>query len=117
MYLNINFLSPDPSVFVKLISVNINNALLKIPLQYNYTDMKTKIFRLWAYDQPTKFNKLTPWNIILPEKLIVAWLVKKFLVLYGTRSFITVFTGVGHIPPLKPILGLMNPVHIFTLFL
>jgi len=41
-------------------------------------------------------NSLTPWSRVLPEKLTVTQLVKKFLVFYGTRRFITVFTRARH---------------------
>jgi hypothetical protein len=37
-------------------------------------------------------NKITPWNRVLLEKLTVTEVVKKFLVLYGTRSFVAAFT-------------------------
>jgi len=36
---------------------------------------------------------LTPWNKVLLEKLTGLQLVKKFLVFYGTRMFITAFTS------------------------
>jgi hypothetical protein len=39
---------------------------------------------------------LTPWCRILFEKLIVTQLVKKILLSYGTRRFITVFTKARH---------------------
>ena len=35
---------------------------------------------------------LTPWNRVLPEKLTVPQLLKKFPAFYGTRRFITAFT-------------------------
>ena len=35
---------------------------------------------------------LTPWRIIIPEKLIGFQLVKKFPAFYGTPKFITAFT-------------------------
>jgi hypothetical protein len=35
---------------------------------------------------------LTPWNIVLLEKIIVSQLVKNFPAFYGTRMFITAFT-------------------------
>jgi hypothetical protein len=38
------------------------------------------------------YTPLTPWNIVLLEKLIVIQLVKKLLAFYGTRRFFTVFT-------------------------
>jgi hypothetical protein len=37
-------------------------------------------------------TKLTSWSEVCPDELTVAQLVKKFLVFYGSRSFITVFT-------------------------
>jgi hypothetical protein len=42
------------------------------------------------------YNKLTPMTTVLLEKLIVAQLVRKFHVFYGTRRFITVFTIARH---------------------
>jgi hypothetical protein len=36
---------------------------------------------------------LTPWSIVLFEKLTGLQLVKKFLTFYGTRRFITAFTS------------------------
>jgi hypothetical protein len=36
--------------------------------------------------------KLTPWSRVLPEKLTVLQLLKKFPAFYGTRRFITAFT-------------------------
>jgi hypothetical protein len=47
-------------------------------------------------------------NTVLPfEKLIVAQLIKKLLVLYGTQRFITVFTKSRH---WVPILSQINPI-------
>jgi len=40
--------------------------------------------------------KLTPWSIILLEKIIVTHPFKKFPALFGTWRFITVFTRVHH---------------------
>jgi hypothetical protein len=42
-------------------------------------------------------NKLTPWSRVLPEKLVVLQLNKKFLAFYGTRRFITTFTTACHL--------------------
>ena len=39
---------------------------------------------------------LTPWCRVLLEKLTVLQLVKKFPAFYGTRRFITAFTGFRH---------------------
>jgi hypothetical protein len=49
------------------------------------------------YPEPDEFTLLTPWSRILLEKLIVTQLVKKFLVFYGTRFFITMFTRAHHL--------------------
>jgi len=40
---------------------------------------------------------LTPWSRALLEKLTGSQLVKKFLIFYGTRRFITVFTTAHHL--------------------
>jgi hypothetical protein len=37
-------------------------------------------------------EELSPWSIVLLEKLIVTYLVKKFHAFYGLRKFIAVFT-------------------------
>jgi hypothetical protein len=42
------------------------------------------------------FIVLTPWCRILFEELIVTQLVKKILLSYGTRRFITVFSQAHH---------------------
>jgi hypothetical protein len=34
---------------------------------------------------------ITPWNIVLLGKLIAAHIIKKVIVLYGTRMVVTVF--------------------------
>jgi hypothetical protein len=47
-----------------------------------YAISSCKIFRCFC-------SKLTPWNRVLPEKLTVPHLVKKFPALYGTPRFIT----------------------------
>jgi len=39
----------------------------------------------------------TPWRRVLPEKLVVLQLVKKFPEFYGSRKFITVFTRFYHL--------------------
>jgi len=46
----------------------------------------------------TCFSKylLTPWSIVLLEKLTGSQLVKKFPAFYGTRRFTTTFTRVRH---------------------
>jgi hypothetical protein len=46
-----------------------------------------------------KKNYLTPWIRILLEILIFAQLLKRFASIYGTRSFITVFTAVRNWTP------------------
>ena len=43
------------------------------------------------------FYLLTPWSIVLLEKLTVPQLVKKFPAFYGTRRFITAFTSARHL--------------------
>jgi hypothetical protein len=56
-------------------------------------------------------------NKVLPEKIIIAQLFKKFLALYGTRRFITVFirADIGPYPipaetkPNSPVLLLSDP--------
>jgi hypothetical protein len=40
---------------------------------------------------------LTPWSIVLPEKLKRPELLKKFTAFYGTRRFITAFTRARHL--------------------
>jgi len=42
---------------------------------------------------------LTPWRIVLLEKLTGLQLVKKFPAFYGNRMFITVFKSVRHLSP------------------
>jgi hypothetical protein len=42
---------------------------------------------------------LTPWSRAFLEKVTVTQLVKKFPAFYGTRRFITVFTGARHWSP------------------
>jgi hypothetical protein len=41
---------------------------------------------------------LTPWSVVLLEKLTGLQLVKKFTAFYGTRRFITTFTSAYHLP-------------------
>jgi hypothetical protein len=43
--------------------------------------------------------QLTHWSRVLIEKLTIAQLVKNFCAIYGTRSFITVFTRARHWSP------------------
>ena len=40
---------------------------------------------------------LSPWSRVLLEKLTGSKLIKKFPAFYGTRSFITAFTGARHL--------------------
>jgi len=42
-------------------------------------------------------SRLTPWSIILLEKLTARQSVKKFPTFYGTRRFITAFTSSRHL--------------------
>jgi hypothetical protein len=42
-------------------------------------------------------HKLTPRIKVLPEKLTDPQLLKKFSAFYGTRRFITAFTGARHL--------------------
>jgi hypothetical protein len=39
----------------------------------------------------------TPWSRVFPEKLTVPQLVKKFLVFYKSRRFVTAFTTARHL--------------------
>jgi hypothetical protein len=65
---------------------------------------------------------LTPWSSVLPEKLTVAHPVRIFIIVYGSRKFMPVFTKINQLtlPPatvgqstyyhdvsLKPILKLL----------
>ena len=45
-----------------------------------------------------EYTQLTPWSRVLPEKLTVPKLLKKFPAFYGTRSFVTAFTTASHLP-------------------
>ena len=40
---------------------------------------------------------LTAWSRVIPEKLTVSQLVKKFPAFYGTRRFITAFMSARHL--------------------
>jgi hypothetical protein len=52
------------------------------------------VLTLWKKKTYPIFRMLTtPWSRVLLEKLTVTQLVKKFPAFYGTRKFITVFTG------------------------
>jgi len=53
---------------------------------HTYTQTHTKLQSLIPYF-------LTAWSRVLLEKLTSSQLAKKFLVLYGTRRFITTFTS------------------------
>jgi hypothetical protein len=55
----------------------------------------TKILK--HYDLSTFTYLLTSWISVLLEKLTDSQLVKKFPVLYGTRSFINAFTSAHHL--------------------
>jgi hypothetical protein len=52
---------------------------------------------------------VTPWTIVLLERLIVTQLVKKLPAFCGIQTFITMFTRV-------PGLSWMNPIHTLTDF-
>ena len=49
----------------------------------------------WHSQINTKTNK--PWSKVLPEKLIVPQLVKKFPTFYGNQWFATTFTSTCHL--------------------
>jgi len=40
--------------------------------------------------------KLTAWSRTLAEKLTIAQLVRKLLACYGTRKFVSTYTGASH---------------------
>jgi len=48
---------------------------------------------------------LIPWSRVLLENLTASQLVKKFPAFYGTRKFITAFTGPRHLSLSVPILS------------
>jgi hypothetical protein len=58
-----------------------------------YNDTVTNAVR--AKNKTT--NLLTPWSRVLPEKLTVPQLLKKFPAFYATRRFITVYTRARHL--------------------
>ena len=50
----------------------------------------------------TLTNQLTPWSRILPDKLTVAQIFKKYPAFYGTRRFITTFKIARQMPYPEP---------------
>ena len=57
-------------------------------------------------------NQITPVSRVLPEKLTVPQLVKKFSEFYGTPTFATVFTRSGHLSlPSARSIQSMSPQH------
>jgi hypothetical protein len=62
--------------------------------------------------QPTK--QPTPHSRVLLEKLLLSQPVKKFLIFYGTRRFITVFSKAHHQPlSLATSIRMMQPLPMF----
>jgi hypothetical protein len=57
---------------------------------------KFSVLNLVVYNQALVFEGLNLWNKVLPEKLVVPMLDNKFLTIYITCRFITVFTTVPH---------------------
>ena len=51
---------------------------------------------LRTYQHPGGLSNLIPWTRVLPEKLTDSQPVKKLLVFYGTRRFITVSTSASY---------------------
>jgi hypothetical protein len=58
-----------------------------------HIDGNTAVPRPVGNKIPYSYTLLTPWNIVLLEKLTDSQPVKKFPASYGTRRFITTFTS------------------------
>jgi hypothetical protein len=54
-------------------------------------------FSIPSLSSPFSCSYLTTWSRVLPEKLTVPQLLKKFPAFYGTRKFITAFTTARHL--------------------
>jgi hypothetical protein len=61
-----------------------------------------KISHAWIQWIVSYHQQITPSRRVLPEKLIVAQLVKKLPAFYGTRRFMTVLTGAHHLSYTEP---------------
>jgi hypothetical protein len=66
------------------------------PTIYTISRPLQRSWRLRLHFLYHSYNKLTAWSRVLVDQLVVAQLVKKFPVFYGTRRFSTVFTRSPH---------------------
>jgi hypothetical protein len=89
-----------------VIRCEVNNIGLNLPEFHSTQELKTRyatttliVCKRSVYES---VSKLTPWSRVLPEKLIVAQMVKKFLAFDRTQRFITMSTRVGHDPYSEP---------------
>jgi len=69
----------------------------EIPLLLLYMTFRVSCIVIYCYNRTNEKHLLTPWCIVLLEKLIGLQLVKKFLAFHGTPRFITALTGVRHL--------------------
>jgi len=63
-----------------------------------YKNLKLKVLKYNYLPNYLLTYLPTPWSRVLPEKLTVLQLVKKFPTFYGTRRFITTFTSPCELP-------------------
>jgi hypothetical protein len=80
----------------------MNSSSLQLGLAASVSTTKSGLYKESDQSPP-------PWSRALPEKLTRPKLHKKFPVFYGTRRFITVYTGACH---LYPILSQIDPVYV-----
>ena len=63
-----------------------------IKLQYGHSHLRSLYFFPSLY-----YYLLTPWSMVILEKLASLQLVKKFPAFYGTRRFLTALTSARHL--------------------
>jgi hypothetical protein len=87
-------------------SLYTKNILLQNIEPYRHTDSFVQYISLTT-------TSLTPYNVVSPENLMVAYLANKFPSFYKTRTFVAVFVR----PPLILVLSQTNFIYTFQSYI
>jgi hypothetical protein len=85
------------TIFLPVDNANTSECVNYGRISYQFMSLHQRQVVGLSYVRVGAYSILTPWSRVLLEMLTGLQLVKKFPAFYGTRKFITAFTGARHL--------------------